>query len=222
MPETGIGLFPDVGGAAWLPFVGGGWGEYLGLTGARLKGSDAKRLELATHYVPAWTEEKEKAFLARVEETGDVGGALDEQAAPVDGSRTALDDEVESYFHGKESVPAILEGLRAAAGGSEFAARTLEGMAGLSPSSMCATFEQISRGRELAGDVERVLEMEFGMTQAMMREPGGDFYEGIRAVLVDKDGKPSWKHGIEDIESVSRDVGMYFVPPETGWTKNDA
>jgi enoyl-CoA hydratase/carnithine racemase len=230
MPETGIGLFPDVGGGAWLPFVGPkgtkGWGEYLGLVGERVKGADGVRIGLGTHYVGEWEGDKEAAFLASVEGGASVGDALDSVAEMTyenaDNARLPIDDDVERFFHGKDSVVAILDGLRSASDSSDFAAKTLDKMHKLSPTSMCVTFEQISKGREFGGDMEKVLAMEFAITQAMMREEKGDFYEGIRAVLVDKDNSPVWKYKIEDIESVRATVGEYFKQPEKPWTKQDA
>ena len=146
--------------------------------------------------------------------------ALDEVTDAVDDKRTALDDDVERFFHGKDSVGTILDELRGAADTNEFAARTYEKMSKLSPTSMCVTFEQIRRGREMGGDIEKVLGMEHGITQAVMREENGDFYEGIRAVLVDKDGKPVWKHDIKDINEI--DVTPYFATSARPWAKTDA
>jgi len=159
-----------------------------------------------------------------VENGAPVAAALDTISSPVDTTaRVPLDDDIERFFHGKAGVPAILAGLREAQSGSEFAKKTLDKMVKLSPTSMCVTFEQIRRGREMGGDMDQVLAMEHGITQAIMREKGGDFYEGVRAVLVDKDGAPRWKYGIEEIEEVEAGVVEgYFGPAEKKWTKDDA
>ena len=206
MPETGIGLFPDIGATWFLNQCPGKIGLYLALTGARVLAADAVHVRFATHYAPSAALE---GFRKDVAAGADVEAAIaaiatDPGPAPLASVRA----EIERTFAG-DSVEAILAAL--AAEDSDWARETLRILQAKSPTSLKVTFEQLRRGAGLA--IEEVLVMEYRMTQAFMS--GHEFFEGIRAVLIDKDQSPKWRPPTL-AEVTAADVARYFEPPATG------
>lgn len=213
MPETGIGLFPDVGGTYFLPRCPGEAGMYLGLTGARLDVTDVKHAGIATHVVPAPQHEALIAALA------DASNALEPtlarfSVAPANKSKLAgLQSLIDRHFV-HASVEAIMESL--ADDKSMFAEETLKSMRGKSPTSLKVTFRQIREGKKLG--FEDCMRLEFRLTNRFMR--GHDFYEGVRAVIVEKDNAPKWSPpSLEGVGAES--VDAYFVPLPEGDLKLD-
>ena len=195
MPETGIGLFPDVGATRFLNLCPGQIGRYLGLTGARVGAADALYCGFATHFVPA---ERVSALIAALAQTDRqnhpveqilTGFAAGPGPAPIASRRAAID----RCFAGA-TIEAILDALqREAAGGgggpdAEWAAATRAGLLTKSPTSLKITLHQLILGRGF--NIEDALILEYRLTQHVMA--GHDFYEGVRAVLVDKDQQPRW------------------------------
>lgn len=202
MPETGIGLFPDVGGTFFLPRLAGELGMYLGLTGTRLDVVDAKHAGIATHVVPAARHEELIGELAdgdRPYERVLTGFAVTpENKSKIEGLRQWIDGH---FVH--ESVEAIFASLES--GTSLFAAETLKSLKTKSPTSLKVTYRQIREGRRLA--FEDCMRLEFRLTNRFMR--GHDFYEGVRAVIVEKDNAPKWSP--PTLQGVSEaDVAAYF------------
>uniref|UniRef100_A0A7N6AVT5 3-hydroxyisobutyryl-CoA hydrolase n=1 Tax=Anabas testudineus TaxID=64144 RepID=A0A7N6AVT5_ANATE len=155
MPETAIGLFPDVGGGHFLPRLRGKLGLFLALTGFRLKGRDVQRAGVATHFVELFSS---------------------------------------------SSVEGILQNLKA--DGSEFSKKQAEILSKMSPTSLKITYKQLQAGASLS--LQDVLVMEYRLSQACMR--GRDFYEGVRAVLVDRDQNPKWNPStLEEVSDQSVD-----------------
>jgi len=194
MPETGIGLFPDVGATRFLNLCPGHIGGYLGLTGARLGAADALYCGFATHFAPrgrvaelkqelaglAWESGKEAA---QVEEllgrfTADAG------PSPLAARRVIID-----RCFGHDRIEAILDALRAETEDSDWARETHAALLSKSPTSLRVTLHQLVLGQGM--DLEEALKLEYRLTQHFMA--AHDFYEGIRAVLVDKDQKPLWR-----------------------------
>ena len=192
MPETGIGYFPDVGGTYFLPRLGMDVGQWLGLTGARLSAEQACALGVANAYVPSQSH-------------GDLIDALG--AARLDGSDAAVANVLMGFVKappagelipegvkafGEKTVPAILRALDK--DGSEWAAKQAKSIRRKSPLAMNVTFEALQRGAKLnfreAMTQELDLSLNFLKTQ--------DFYEGIRAQLIDKDRNPKWSHDSVD------------------------
>lgn len=206
MPETGIGLFPDIGATWFLNRCPGKMGLYLALTGARVRAADALHVGFATHYAPSAALDGFKHDLVA---GTDVDAALRKIAAdPGPAPLAQVRDEIDRTFAG-DSVEAILAALEA--DGSDWAMQTLKTLRSKSPTSMKVTFEQLRRG---AGrSIEDVLMMEYRMTQAFMA--GHDFFEGIRALLVDKDQSPKWQPPTL-AEVTQADVARYFDAPKTG------
>jgi enoyl-CoA hydratase len=225
MPETGIGLFPDVGATRFLNQAPGHIGRYLALTGARLGPADACYCGFATHFVRrelvpelaralgqiAWRPGEEwaqtEAALAAI--AGDPGGA------PLALRRAAID----RCFAG-DTVEAMLDALaREAEGGGtdgEWAAATRAGLLTKSPTSLKVTLRQLIVGEGY--DLEAALALEYRLTQHFME--GHDFYEGVRAALIDKDQKPRW-HPATLAEVTDAMVESYFAPLGEGELRFD-
>lgn len=210
MPETGIGLFPDVGASFALTRMPGELGTWLALTGTRLEAADLTYLGVGTAHVPSVAVDALVADLAAADwNVDDPSKLADDIAARHEvsvGEPTlpALRPVIDRCF-GKPTVEAILEAL--AAEGSEWADRTAAHLKTMSPTSLKLSLAEIRRGALL--DFDDCLRMEFRLSQACMR--GHDFYEGIRAVLVDKDRNPRWNPA--SLAAVSdADIEACFAP----------
>ncbi len=199
MPETAIGLFPDVGGSIFLPRLPGRLGLYLGLTGARLRGRDVLDAGLATHFVrserlPALRE----ALLMRGV------AALDEfhqpQAAPGDGGGelAKIRNQIDSVFS-HSTVEEIMAALERDA--TPWAKATLETMRKASPTSLKVTLRML---KEAPQDREGCFALEHRLSSRFLQQP--DFFEGVRALLIDKTNDPKWSP--PDLASV--DTDFYF------------
>jgi enoyl-CoA hydratase len=197
MPETGIGLFPDVGATRFLNRTPGCIGRYLGLTGVRLNAADAIYCGFATHAVESEQIETLLGELAGVRWAGDsdaiARACLGRFAVGFpEGSLPALRPVIDRCFAG-DSVEAILDALAAemAGGGGHagWAEKTRASLLGKSPTSLKITLRQLTIGRRY--DLDQALALEYRLTQHSMAKH--DFYEGVRAMLVDKDQKPQWR-----------------------------
>jgi enoyl-CoA hydratase len=215
MPETGIGLFPDVGATRFLNLCPGHIGRYLGLTGARLGAADVLYCGLATHFV---SRERVSELIATLpgtvweagNEHAQVEAVLaqfttDPGSPPLAARRSIID----RCFVG-ETVEAILDALAAETADPDWAAETRAILLTKSPTSLRITLRQLVLGQGL--DLEDALRLEYRMTQHVMA--AHDFYEGIRAVLVDKDQKPRWQPGsLAEIDEAVTEA--YFAPLDT-------
>lgn len=186
MPECGIGLVPDVGGSLMLALAPGRLGEYLGTTATRMNADDAIFSGFADTYVP---ELKWKELIQSLETTGTTA-AIDVAAeAPPAGTLRDQMDDINAYFAG-ESLSDILTVLRADEG--EFARDALKKLSRPAPLSMAATVEMMHRLRGPSLNMEKALDLEYRFTHRAMEH--GDFLEGIRAAIVDKDRTPNWQY----------------------------
>jgi len=208
MPETGIGLFPDVGGTFFLPRCPGEVGMYLALTGARLDVTDASYTGIATHVVP---QAQHEALLADLCNGPDAlervlsRHAVRSQNKP---KLEGLQPAINLHFAGA-SVEEIMASLES--GKSLFEEQTVKSLKGKSPTSLKVAFRQVREGAKLG--FEDCMRLEFRLTNRFMR--GHDFYEGVRAVIIDKDNAPKWDPPSIDLVRV-RDVDSYFAPLEGG------
>lgn len=205
MPEVGIGLFPDVGMTYALPRLAHRTGSYLALTGSRIGPGDALALGLATGYAPASAFE---AILDRLAQGGPMEEALPAEAAkPEPGPLVSESGLVEDCF-APERVGEILGRLDvAASSGSTFAAETAATIRTRSPTSLCIAREQMLRGPSMSFP-EAIL-AEFRLVTRVME--GHDFYEGVRAVLIDKDNRPAWNPAVlEEVDPAA--VAAAFGP----------
>lgn len=188
MPETGIGLFPDVGGSYFMPRCPGETGMYSALTGDRLKSADSLHLGIATSYTPAARlPELQKALEeADLKDKDTIAGILQRfHEDPGTSDIKLLEGQIDVVFR-EDSVEAILETLKL--NGSNWALKTLDTLGKKSPTSLKLTFQQMRRGAQL--NFDDCMRMEYRMVTRTM--DGHDFYEGVRAVIVDKDNAPKW------------------------------
>src|SRR5947207_16038 len=216
MPETGIGLFPDVGATRFLNRCPGHLGRYLGLTGARIGPADALYCGFATHFVPRERVPEPVAALERVpwragDEQRQIEAVLAQFAAEPEPAALAARQEPIDRCFAPESVEAIIEALSAeAAGGgphADWAAQTRTALLAKSPTSLKITLRQLITGRDF--DLDAALILEYRLTQHVMA--GHDFYEGVRAVVVDKDQMPRWQPAIlAEVDAAM--VEGYFAP----------
>ena len=194
MPETGIGLFPDVGGSYFLSRLPGALGMYLGLTGARIGAADAIYCGIAQYFVPGtnWDKLSDADSIAAV-------------VRPTEPAKLAAHRTVIDRCFACESVEEIVDGLAHEV--DPFAADTLAVLKTKSPTSLKITHRQIRAGRDLDFDV--CMRMEWRMVNRVIA--GHDFYEGTRAAIIDKDRAPRWRPA--RLEEVSdEEVARYFAP----------
>ncbi len=183
MPETGIGLFPDVGASYFLSRLPGRIGLYLALTGARLKAADLIYCGLATHYVPtARLGELTQALGGEMPAAALERFAADPGPAPLAELREAID-----RCFGESGVEAILAALERER--ADWADQTATALRQKAPLALKVASRQLERGAGL--DFEDCMTMEYRLSQAFMA--GDDFFEGVRALIIDKDMKPAWR-----------------------------
>ena len=211
MPETGIGYFPDVGGTYFLPRLDVEIGQWVGLTGARLNTALSCELGVANTYVP----------------TADHGALIEALGeAELDGSDSAVANVIMNFVKappkaealpaaisafGEKSVPAILRALDA--DGSEWAQKQAATLRKKSPLATCTTFEALRRGEGLA--FREAMRQELDLSLNFLKTQ--DFYEGIRAQLIDKDRNPKWSHDSVDdvtVAQVQRNFQTAANPPQ--------
>lgn len=189
MPESAIGLIPDVGGSYFMPRLPGKLGLYLGLTGARLKGADILYAGIGTSYM---SSDKITDFVAAlskadIKDARDVDGIIADFAEdPGEASLDEFRDLIDAAF-GEVTIESILDHLDAI--DHEWAGKTLSKLKKMSPISMKVIIEQILRGGEL--EFNAAMQMEYRIVSHIVSYQS-DFYEGVRAVLIDKDQNPTW------------------------------
>jgi enoyl-CoA hydratase/carnithine racemase len=209
MPEVHIGLFPDVGASRFLTMCPGRVGLYLALTGARVRAADALYCGFATHYVPHDRLGELTEALATLpwnerERSRQVDAAIARFTAdPGPASLPALQTAIDRCF-GHGSVEEIVAALEREPG--DWATQALAAIARASPLSLKITFHQLELGRGM--EIEAALALEYRMTQHVMA--GHDFFEGIRALLVDKDNAPRWEHAAPAAVTAA-EVARYFA-----------
>ena len=208
MPEVGIGFFPDVGGSYILSRLGA-YGMYLGLTGNRIGYGDALRVGIATHAVASADM---PALLEKLVQAGDVDGALAEfsKDVPAEGDEASF-HAIERHFSLGSLEDCILSLEGAAGEGEEFASETLRIIRMRSPTSLHVAFRAINYGAMLSMD--ECMRMEFRILNRMLANR--DFYEGIRAAVVDKTKDPDWSPAsIDEVDPAV--VEGFFAPLEEG------
>ncbi|HWI83180.1 enoyl-CoA hydratase/isomerase family protein [Ramlibacter sp.] len=211
MPETNIGLFPDVGGGFFLSRCPGHVGEYLALTGQVIGGADAAAAGLADLVLPS--RELEGCWAGLAADAAGTLRRLQQQASAQSRGGELLGRhrrEIDHFF-GLDSVAAIVHALEADA--SEWARETAVTLRRRSPLMLHVTLEQLRRARQL--DLAADLRMERDLVRhCFHRRPGaaGETVEGIRALAVDKDHAPRWNPArIEDV--APEQVAAFFRSP---------
>lgn len=211
MPETSIGLFPDVGGGWYLSRLPGRMGEYLALTGHRLNGAEAIALGLATHYLTCDVQKQAKAAIAatpaQLESILNSFCSVSPVAAIV--QRSSMIDHL---FKSDR-----LEDIFAALGAddSEFARETLAVLRTKSPYSMKVSLELLRQSRTLA-TFEDEMRLEYVVASHVVLHR--DFREGVRAVIIEKDNAPRWSAATpEDVDDRMISETFAPVPPAEAW-----
>ena len=201
MPECGIGFVPDVGGSYLLARAPGRLGEYLGLTAARMGPGCAIYAGFADRYQP---EADWPALKQTLIETGDPD-ALAPAPTPPDSPLAAQQAEIDSHFAG-EALRDVLNTLTNS--DTPFATKALEQLSRNAPLSMATTIEMIHRLRSPSATLRKALELEYRVSHRIMEH--GDFLEGIRAAIIDKDKTPKWRHTLASVPAV--DVARMLMP----------
>jgi enoyl-CoA hydratase len=212
MPESGIGLFPDVGGGWHLSRLPGRVGVYLALTGARLNGTDCLALGLATHHIPAASLPEVKAALAA--ESTDIVVTLERWSeTPPDAPIEALRGDIDRLF-AADTLEDILAALDA--DGGAWAGEQAALLRTKSPTTCKVALRQLTLASAMT-DFADDLRMEYRIAHRILVQP--DFAEGVRAVIVDKDNAPRWNpatpEGVSDAQ-----LDQIFAPlaPADEWT----
>jgi enoyl-CoA hydratase len=209
MPETGIGFFPDVGATFFLPRLSGNAGVYLALTGAGMTCGDALTFGVACAHVPS---ARHAALVQRLIGGEDIAATIAaESALPPASTLHPQRQSIERCFSGA-TLPAILADVDDAGhAGLDFARSAAHAIRSKSPSSLAIALRQMQIGAKL--DIGEALRTEFRIVSRIAR--GHDFYEGVRAVIIDKDNRPLWNPaGIESIEPAG--IEAYFAPLPEG------
>ena len=209
MPETGIGLFPDVGGGWFLPRLPGETGTWLALTGARLKAADTVALGIHTHFVPSDRIDALKSDIVARGPDAVMGYATGAGPAPLDDHRARID-----ALFAHDTVEAILEALEG--DGSSWSTGQLDILRTKSPQALKVTLRQLRTGRAMQ-DFADVMAMEYRLCGRVVRTH--DFQEGVRAVIVDKDNTPRWSPSVlETVSNADLDALFAPLPADQEWT----
>ncbi|MEG3087123.1 enoyl-CoA hydratase/isomerase family protein [Sphingomonas sp. PB4P5] len=212
MPETGIGLFPDVGGGWYLSRLPGRTGQYLALTGHRLDGAECSALGLATHYLPGDRLDVAKQRIAATPQ--DIAAVLDELAVAAPEARIlAHRDAIDRLF-----ASDVLEDIFAAlaADGGQWAQQQLATLNGKSPQTMKVSLRLLHEGRQMA-TFEDEMRQEYAVGAHVVQRH--DFLEGVRAVIVDKDNAPRWEPATpEGVSDHVIDQIFAQLPDAEAWT----
>jgi enoyl-CoA hydratase len=220
MPETGIGLFPDVGGGWYLPRKPGTIGMWLALTGARLKAADCLIAGVATHYMPTKILGPARAQIAGAAQTHDVARALasglDALSESAGKPKELTPDNIEriNRIFALDSVEAIVAALDA--DGSDWAKAQAATLAAKSPQTLKVTFRQLREGAKMASFADE-MRQEYRIACRVSRRH--DFIEGVRALIVDKDNAPRWDPPtLAGVGAAMLDEIFAALPPGEEWT----
>ena len=212
MPETGIGLFPDVGGGWFLPRLPGRTGAWLATTGARIKGPDCRAIGIATHYMPS--DKIEEAKAAILADPANIGAILDAMAeTPPPSSWEAQRTDIDRLF-ASDRFEGILAALKT--DGGEWAQAQLAVLATKSPQTIKVALRQMKEGAAFT-DFADNMRNEYRIGHHVLRRP--DFIEGVRAVIFDKDNNPKWDPATpEGVSDALVDSLFAPLPADQEWT----
>jgi enoyl-CoA hydratase/carnithine racemase len=212
MPETGIGLFPDVGGGWYLSRLPGRVGQFMVLTGARLDGAECHFLNLATHYVEQsnLSELVERILKAPARAKGALGAA---EANIPEAKIEANLPQITRLFAADrlEEVIGALEGDE-----SDWARTELATVRSKSPLSCKVSLRLLAEGANRTSFADE-MKAEYALAGRVVRTH--DFREGVRALLIDKDNSPQWDPAApKDVTDEMLDVLFVPLPPSEEWT----
>ncbi|MEM7460922.1 MAG: enoyl-CoA hydratase/isomerase family protein [Pseudomonadota bacterium] len=210
MPETGIGLFPDVGGGWFLPRLRGELGTWLALTGARLKGADVAAARVATHFLPSELIPNLKAQILEADFSVGAAEMLGEilsrltHTVPA-GSFEGHAPTIDTCFSG-DRAEEIVQNLEA--DGTDWAIEQAKAIRQKSPETVKVALRQVRDGAACE-TFEDNMRMEYRIGWRKVQSP--DFIEGVRAVIIDKDHAPAWSPStLEDVTDAH--VETFFQP----------
>jgi enoyl-CoA hydratase len=212
MPETAIGLFPDVGGGWYLSRLPGRTGVFLALTGARLDGAECVALGLATHYVPSLALDDLKARI--IAEPGKIESILEEFRVTPPPARIEENRERIDRLFAADDYEDILAALEA--DGSDWARKELATLRTKSPQACKVSLRIVYDGARV-DDFAHEMKQEYAVASRVVQRH--DFVEGVRALLIDKDNQPHWDPPTP--EAVSQHlIDTIFAPLPAGqeWT----
>lgn len=212
MPESGIGLFPDVGGGWFLPRLEGRMGVFLALTGARINGAECAALGLATHYLPAESLADVKAAL--VADAARIDQILADASVVPPPAEILGDLPLINSLFASDRLEDILAALRADDGA--WAAQQLDILLTKSPQTCKVTLRQLAEGAQMADFASQMVqEYSIGARVVTMH----DFLEGVRALIIDKDHSPKWNPPTaEAVSDAWIDAIFAPLPEQERWT----
>jgi enoyl-CoA hydratase len=202
MPEAGIGFFPDVGATFFLPRLAGRFGEYLAMTGARIGCGDALALGLASVHIPS---SRHGELTQRLVDGEEPAAAIAAEARPAPAPALIERRPLIDRCFAAATVAEIAATVEAQEGA--FAGETRAALAAKSPTSLAIALRQVRIGAGLS--LDEALRTEFRIASRILK--GSDYYEGVRATIIDKDRRPRWRPA--DIGQVSEaEIDPYFLP----------
>ena len=212
MPETGIGLFPDVGGGWYLPRLPGRVGEFMALTGARLDGAECQYLGLATHYVE---QSNLGDMVTRIATTPQrIQGTIGAFTTPPPEVRIEQNLGAIGKMFASDRLEDILKALEE--DGSDWAETELATLKSKSPLSCKVSLRLMAEGAKRTSFAEE-MKAEYALGGRVVRTH--DFREGVRALLIDKTGNPQWDPASpEDVTDEMLDILFQPLPPSEEWT----
>ncbi len=217
MPETGIGMVPDVGGTYFLPRCPGAIGTYLGLTGARLRAADCLYTGVATHFVAAGSLPALQAALREAARQATDPSAMmqaitdvldlfhDHQEEP---PLEALQGTIDRVFS-LDSIEAMMDALEGL--GTDWGRKTAATLRAKSPTALKIALTQMRVGARV--EFDQAMTIEYRIARRITATP--DFVEGVRAVLIDKDNAPCWTPATLDAVT-DQAVRAFFAPLPDG------
>jgi enoyl-CoA hydratase len=212
MPETGIGLFPDVGGGWYLSRLEGRVGQFLALTGSRVAGSGCLALGLATHYVPssALAEAKMRIASEEVERIDGILGTVSDTPPASKIVETLVQINRHFASNAFEDILASLDGDESA-----WAMKELATLRTKSPQTCKVALRQLAESARLT-DFADNMAMEYRIASRVLVRP--DFAEGVRAVIIDKDNAPKWDPATpEGVTDALVDAIFAPLPAQEEW-----
>jgi enoyl-CoA hydratase len=205
LPECAIGLIPDVGSSHLLAQAPGFIGEYLALSGGRVGYEDAIYCGFADHFVP---KENLDALIEKLTQSGDAADISKHSQATELGELSKLRNEIDTIFS-LDTIGDIISALESS--DAAWASKALYKIKSASPISICVTLETIRIIRANPG-INNALRQEFRFVSRALEH--GDFVEGVRALIIDKDKQPDWRFAT--IADVPDDVVQLFLSPVVG------
>jgi enoyl-CoA hydratase len=212
MPETGIGLFPDVGGGWYLSRLPGRTGQFLALTGAQMDGAECVFLGLATHFIPAAALGEVKAKIAA--DPSAIEAILDAFAEEPPPARIEENLERIDRLFASDQLEDIYAALEA--DGSDWAQKELATLRTKSPQTMKVALRLLKEGAHMHSFADE-MRQEYAVGAHVVQRH--DFLEGVRAVIIDKDNAPKWNPATpESVTEHMLDTIFSALPDDEAWT----